>query len=115
MINQLYNLTKLYKDKDSFYFALYHELGHLKSDYNKAKNKVIVDGDDYLEDKADQFAINIMINSTLWNNIKDKDINEIKKISKTESIPLCFITGRMAKEGIIRYNSKIYNRYREII
>ena len=41
----IYN-TKNYSGKDSFYYELFHELGHCKSDYNVAKNKIIVDGTD---------------------------------------------------------------------
>ena len=36
-------LTTLYKDKASFYYALYHELGHIKKHYSMAKNKYIID------------------------------------------------------------------------
>ena len=33
-------MTKYLKEKASFYFTLYHEIGHIKRDYNKAKNKI---------------------------------------------------------------------------
>ena len=32
-------LTKLFNDKASLYFAMYHEIGHLKQNYNKSKRK----------------------------------------------------------------------------
>jgi len=32
-------ITRYFKEKASFYFTLYHEIGHIKSDYNKLKNQ----------------------------------------------------------------------------
>ena len=54
-------ITDNYAGKDSLYFELFHELGHCKSDYNDAQNKVIIDGNEEKEEKADKFAINTMI------------------------------------------------------
>lgn len=103
-------LTKMYKDKASIYFALYHELGHLKHSYNKAKNKYIIDSDPSLELIADKFAINQMIDKNSWNKlITSKDIiSESKKISKEKQIPLCFIVRNLAHEGYLKYNDKFY-------
>lgn len=107
-------LTKLYKDKASFYFALYHELGHIKSDYNKAKSKIIIDEDERLEKRADLFAINTMIDFSIWKEIvNDKD--NVVSICEKYNIPVCFATSRLAKEGYIDYASKLYNNYREKI
>ena len=110
-------LTKLYKDKASFYFALYHELGHIKKHYSMAKSKYIIDGEDKLEKEADDFAINemipqkyitIIINS---GNIEKESI----KISKEYNIPMCFIVRVLAKNNYIKYNSTFYNKYIEKI
>lgn len=109
-------LTKMYKDKASFYFALYHELGHSKSDYNMAKNKIMVDGNDLSEEKADKFALEQMINSDIWNEIK-KDFSEknLLNISKNNNIPMCFIISRLAFEKIIQYNNPLYLKYKETL
>lgn len=104
-------LTKYYREKSSFYFALYHELGHVKSDYNQAKSKIIVE--DSEEEKCDTFALNQMIPSNLWEEIKNSTIPE--KICKENQIPLCFLYSRMAYEGIISYSSKEYNKHKEMI
>ena len=112
--NPVIYLTKLYKDKASFYFALYHELGHVKSDYNKAKSKIIIDEDEFLEKRADQFAINTMISPSIWNEIIN-DKNNVLRICEENNIPVCFATSRLAKEGYIDYTSKLYNNYREKI
>ena len=45
-------VTDNYAGKDSFFFELFHELGHCKSDYNEGKNKVIIDGNDLKEEKS---------------------------------------------------------------
>ncbi len=105
-------LTKYQKEKASFYYALYHELGHVNSDYNMAKNKTLVEGD--CEEKADVFALNCMIKKDIWNkilsNMKDKE-----EICKDNNIPLCFLYSRLAREGIINYTDVEYIKNREQI
>ena len=90
-------MTCYLKEKSSFYFALYHEIVHVKSDYNKAKSKIIIDGDDNLEKRADLFAINKMIDQETYklilNNLKNKD-----KICKEKNIPLCFLYSRLTHD-----------------
>lgn len=106
-------ITKNYAGKDSFFFELFHELGHCRSDYNEAKSKVIVEGEKAQEERADLFAINTMIPQNIWERIeKNCDRNSLLEISKQNKIPMSFIVGRLAKEGKIEYNSKIYNDYK---
>ena len=97
--------------KDSFYYELFHELGHCKSDYNEAQKKVIFEGSVEQEKRADEFALETMIPKSIWKEI-EKDFSEenIDKISETYKIPLSFIVGRMANLNIIKYNSKLYNK-----
>ena len=106
-------ITENYAGKDSFYYEIFHELGHCKSSYNEAKNKVIVDGTEEQEEKADRFALNTMIDEKVWDKIKREKINEenLLQISKEYKIPISFIIGRLAKTGNIKYNSKIYQKY----
>ena len=103
-------ITDNYSGKDSFFFELYHELGHCKSDYNEAKNKVIIDGNEEKEKKADKFALNMMINEYIWKQILETELNQksIEEISKKYKIPMSFIVGRLAKINKISYTSKIY-------
>lgn len=113
-------ITGNYKAKDSLFFELFHELGHLKSDYTIAQSKTIIDGDQQREERADKFAYNTMINENVWNEIIstiDKNrISEkqLKDISKKYNIPMCFMIGRLAKNKYITYSSKLYNDYRMI-
>ena len=107
-------VTKNYSAKDSFYFELFHELGHCKSDYVMAQSKTIIDGDELKEKKADEFAIKTMISSKDWNNIINLNLDEknLLDYSNNNKISMSFIVGRLAKEGYIKYSSNIYNKYK---
>lgn len=107
-------MTCYLKEKSSFYFALYHELGHVKSDYNKAKSKVIIDGDDSLEKRADLFAVNQMIDEKTYELIL-KNFDDKEKICKENNIPLCFLYSKLAHDKIIKYTDKLYLDGREKI
>lgn len=108
-------MTKYLKDKASFYYALYHEISHIKSDYNKAKNKIIVDEDiDELEKRADEFALNQMIDNKVWKEIIN-NIDSKEEICKSNLIPLSFLYSRLAYLGYIKYSSKEYNLHKEKI
>lgn len=96
-------MTTYLKEKSSFYFALYHELGHVKSNYNKAKSKVLIDGDSSDEKKADLFSLEQMIPEDLYKIILN-DFNSIETICKDNKIPKTFVYSRLAEEGIIEYN-----------
>lgn len=107
-------MTCYLKEKSSFYFALYHELGHVKSDYNKAKSKVIIDGSNLLEKRADLFAVNQMIDEKTYDLILKK-LDDKEKICKENNIPLCFLYSRLAHDKIIKYTDKSYLDSREKI
>lgn len=109
-------ITENYAGKDSFYYELFHELGHCKSSYNEAKNKVIVEGTDEQEEKADKFALNTMIDEKIWSKIEKENINETKilEISKKYNIPVSFIVGRLARIDKIKYSSRIYQKYSKL-
>ena len=102
--------TKNYQAKDSFFFELFHELGHCKSDYNEAQKKVIFEGSDEQENRADNFALETMIPKNVWKKIeKDYSEENIFNISKQYRIPISFIVGRLANLNMISYRSKLYN------
>lgn len=106
-------ITDNYSGKDSFFFELFHELGHCKSDYNMAKSKTIIDGDDDREKRADLFALNTMINENKWADISTNIDEEcLCQKSRKYKIPMSFIVGRLAKNNIIKYESKLYNKYK---
>ena len=109
-------VTKNYSAKGSFFFELFHELGHCKSDYSIAQSKTIIDGDEYREKRADDFAIKTMINDYNWNEIIKLNLNEkdILNYSRKNKICMSFIVGRLAKEKHINYNSNFYNKYKNM-
>lgn len=106
-------ITDNYAGKDSLYYELFHELGHCKSDYNEAKNKIIIEGTQLQEERADSFAISTMIPKNLWKELDNVDINEenLQIFSNKYKIPMSFIVGRLAKNKKIKYSSKIYQTY----
>ncbi len=106
-------ITKYLKEKSSFYFTLYHEIGHIKTDYNQAKNKILI-SDLNNEDKCDEFALNAMISKEVWQEIL-QNYDAKNKICQAHKIPLCFLYSRLAYAGYIKYNSKEYNNYKEVI
>ena len=105
-------LTKTFKEKASFYFALYHELAHVKRDFNMAKNKIVVDAEN--EVAIDNQALNWMIPQNIWEDIKN-NLEDVASICYNNNIPVCFATSRLAKEKIISYKSKLYLTNREPI
>ncbi len=99
-------MTKYFKEKSSFYFTLYHELMHLKRDYNKLKNKTIIDEDD-TEDEMNALALNEMIDEKIYKEILNKYYDK-DRIALENNIPLSFLYTRLAREGRISYRSSEY-------
>ena len=98
-------LTKYYKEKSSFYFTLYHELMHIKRDYNMLKSKVYIEE----EEEIDELALNEMIPTKIYNRILN-DYSNKEKIALENNIPLCFLYSRLAKDKRIRYSSFEYQK-----
>lgn len=95
------------------YFALFHELAHCKSDFNRAKNGSLIsdydDGDkEEFELKADNTALNWMVDDSSYEIIK-KDLSNIGN-----EIP-SFVAYRLALDGLISYNSTLYQTYNFLI
>lgn len=103
-------ITDNYAGKDSFFFELFHEIGHCKSDYNEGKSKVIIDANEEKEKRADQFALKMMIRDDIWKQVLEANLNEekLKDISEKNKIPMSFVVGRLAKIGKVSYRSKLY-------
>lgn len=104
-------LTRYLKEKSSLYFTLYHELMHIKKDYNMLKNKTIVDED---EKEIDELALNEMIPKDIYNELL-LNVSDRERIAKENKIPLSFLYTRMAMEGKIKYSSSEYLSHREIV
>jgi len=77
---------------------------HIKKDFNMLKNKIYITED---ESKIDELALDEMIPKMIYKKILE-DYSNKDKIAKDNKIPLCFLYTRLAKDGIIKYNSKEY-------
>lgn len=97
-------LTRYFKEKSSFYFALYHELAHIKRDYNMLLSKIYMDTND---NEIDEYALDKMIDNKTWNNIL-KDFENGEREFNSYNISKSFIYSRLAYEGKIKYSSKMY-------
>jgi len=97
-------MNTYYKNISSFYFALYHELGHLKTHFNMLKSKTVVHSDD-MEDEMDEFGLDKMIPKKIYDELNNNNVN-VEDICNKNNIPLSFYYSRLAYEGKISYNSK---------
>lgn len=105
-------LTKKHRRIADIYFALLHELAHLKSDFNMAKAKNLVSLENEIEDKADMTAFNWMVDNEYYNNVcKLKNYS----IDNEVNFPKCFIVYRLAKDGLLAYKSKMYQKYNIVL
>ena len=107
-------ISKVFKEKSSFYFTLYHEIGHIKSDFNKLKNKIAID-DKENEDNQDKFALECMIKNVDFEQMKKLNKQELVDFCKEKNIPLSFYYSRLAYLGIITYSNKDYLNSKEKI
>lgn len=101
-------LTKKHQRIADIYFALLHEMAHLKSDYNRAKSGGIIslvneDSDTEYEKKADETAFNWMVDNLEYEKIK-KDLT----LLNSSKYPKSFIAYRLADDKLISYSSKLY-------
>ena len=101
-------ITRKYKRIADVYFALLHEIAHLKSDFNSAKAKNFVSYEDEAEVKADKVTYNWMVDDEYYNNVCKKSDYDIEK---EEKYPKSFVVYRLASDGILSYKSKIYQKY----
>lgn len=92
------------KDKDKFWFSLFHELGHIMLGHIK-KNSGISEED---ERNADIFAENALIEKTHYDAfVKSRDYSKKSVISfaKGEGVATGIVVGRLQRDGIISYSS----------
>ena len=108
-------ITKKHKRYADIYFALLHELAHCKSDFNRAKSGSIItllddkETEDY-EIKADKKALDWMVSDKIYENIK----YNYKKIDELDVVK-SFYVYRLAKDNIIKYSDKLYQKYNLLI
>lgn len=107
------------KYADTFWFSLFHEIGHV---FQKKIKMLIISGNiedmdeanKELEDKADNFAQNILLPKEKYIGfIAKHDFSEeaVKKFAKDIDIHPGIVAGRLQKEGYVRFDQ--LNRLKE--
>jgi len=97
--NPIIYLSKSINDKSTFYFTLYCAIRQIKSNYNMAKNKIIIDTkEDYKLDASTNFALNEMISDKVWIELKSNKNREA--ICKKNYIPQAFISLRQEYDKV---------------
>ncbi len=106
-------ITYKHKRIADIYFALLHEVAHMKRDFNKAKGQNLVSYDkDNIESYADILAYDYMVpKDYLEKIVKDKNYD----VSKEVKYPKSFIVYLLAKNGYIKYSDNIYQKYNILI
>lgn len=106
-------LTHKHKRIADIYFALLHELAHCKSDFNMAKATSLVSYDDgSSEDKADNQALNWMVDEKYYQNIISKNNYDI---DGEKEYPRSFVLYRLALDNYIDFSNDYYQLYNYII
>lgn len=95
-------VTIKWHQEDVFWFALFHELGHL---LQKRNDRAFIDFDDK-EDDANRFAENCLIAPSSWKKLVSKPISErtILICSNENGVCPAIVVGRLKKEKIIPQN-----------
>jgi HTH-type transcriptional regulator/antitoxin HigA len=99
-------MTTRRKFADIFWFTFFHEIGHIINgdiddklvDYDFAKGGA--------EDRADEFAANILIDPAAYEDFvakKDFTLPSIKRFSAEQNIPTYILIGRLQKDGHLGY------------
>jgi len=100
-------MTVRRKFADVFWFTLFHEIGHILNediedkliDYEFVRNDV--------ENRADEFAANALINSDLYNSfVKSGDFSlmRINQFCAEQNIPSFILIGRLQKDEYLKYH-----------
>lgn len=108
-------LTHKHQRIADIYFALLHELAHCKTDFNKAQATSLVSYEDEIDDAeiiADKQAFNWMVEDNYYYNVCCKSNYRIELECK---YPKSFIVYRLAIDKKIKYSSKEYQKYNNVI
>ncbi|MGI6650127.1 MAG: HigA family addiction module antidote protein [Syntrophomonadaceae bacterium] len=100
-------MTTRRKFADIFWFTFFHEIGHIINgdiedkliDYDFAKGE--------LEDRADKFAANTLIDTAEYNSFvrkRDFSLPSIKKICADQGIPTYILIGRLQRDKHLKYH-----------
>ncbi|MDR3076268.1 MAG: ImmA/IrrE family metallo-endopeptidase, partial [Synergistaceae bacterium] len=95
------------KYADIFWFSLLHEVGHIIRGDISACFIDFPDASDEKERRADEFAKNVLIPSSSYENFLrsgDMSLDSIKKFATSIEVPPYIVIGRLQKENLIPCN-----------
>ena len=99
-------MTNRRKFADIFWFTLFHEIGHILNGDIKDKLIDYELNDDEIEEKADGFASNTLIDATAYNEYVQKgdySLSSIKRFSNKLDIPTFILIGRLQRDNYLEY------------
>jgi len=100
------------KRVDGLVYSLFHELGHVKSDFNQGKSKVIVEGTREQEARADKFAYTHMVPENILRDIsRNFSEKHLLEVSKSNKIPMCYMVSQLTNNGVYKYSGMMYKKY----
>ncbi len=103
---------------DRFWFTLFHEIGHIVNGDIGAKNFIdYTISSNEVEQKANEYAKNILLNSDAYNKFiseEDFSIYAIEEFAKTQGVLKDIVIGRLQNDEILDYSqySKQKIRYK---
>lgn len=107
-------ITRKHKRIADIYFALFHELAHCKTNFNKAKSKSIVSFENKTSDieiEADKAAYNWMIENSYYDSAKNLGY----QIFEEDKVPKCFAAYRLAQDGLLSHSDQFYQKFNPVI
>lgn len=99
-------MTFRQKRADIFWFSFFHELGHFINGDSKQKFIDFESTDSLLEQKADSFAQNTLLDKKAYERFiskKDFSLSSIRKFSNTQNVLPCIVIGRLKKEKHLKW------------
>lgn len=101
---------------DTFWFSLFHELGHIvNGDVNSSINFIDYDGSSDIEMGADDFAITRLMDSNDYKDFvkcADFSLGAIKSFADSQQVRPYIVIGRLQRERLLEYNRYISEKVR---
>ncbi|MFA5576906.1 MAG: ImmA/IrrE family metallo-endopeptidase [Tissierellaceae bacterium] len=99
-------MTNRRKFADIFWFTLFHEIGHILNGDIKDKLIDYEPNDDEIEEKADGFASNTLIDARAYDEYVrrgDYSLPSIRRFSNKLNIPPFILIGRLQRDNYLEY------------
>ena len=117
--NPLIQISLRYCSNDHFWFAFFHEVGHLMLHARKSKNFIDTEDteDKEMELEADNYSRNMILNDNIYKEFVEKNNytkERIIKFAKDNDIHPGIVVGRLQHDGKLGWNmmGELKQRYR---